>query len=284
MSISPCLVDGTFELFRAFYGAPSRLSSAGQDVAASISFGRSLLALARSERFTHFAVAFDTVIESFRNDLFEGYKTGEGIDPLLHAQFPLAERVARALGFCVLSMIEFEADDGLASAARIFEEDERVERVVVASPDKDLMQLVSGKVITWDRIRDKTYDEAGVIAKMGVRPESIPDYLALVGDSADGIPGVPRWGARSSALILSEYGHLERIPRHHEEWAVKIRGAASLAEQLQKHEQAVSLYRTLATLRRDVALGVTVSDMEYTGENEVELAALEVELGVGFSR
>ncbi len=284
MPITPCLIDGTFELFRAYYGAPSRLAPSGQDVAACISLGRSLLSLARSGRYSHFAVAFDTVIESFRNQLFEGYKTGEGIDPVLHAQFSLAERITEALGFQVLPMVEFEADDGLAAAAQLFSLESDAKVIVVASPDKDLMQLVDDRVVTWDRLRDKTYDRDAVVEKMGVLPESIPDYLALVGDSADGIPGVPRWGARSSSAILSVYGHLEEIPEDPSGWKVKIRGAQGLSEQLRAHRKEVLLYRQLATLRRDATLSATVASMEYRGPVVERLAELEAELGVSFAR
>lgn len=274
-----CVVDGTFELFRAFYGAPSRSSSAGKEVSAAIALGRSLRALAKSGQFTHFAVAFDTVIESFRNDLFAGYKTGEGIDPLLLAQFPLAERVAAALGFAVFSMIEFEADDALASAAAQFADREDVESIVIASPDKDLMQCVRAGVTTWDRIRDKHYDEAGVIEKMGVSPQSIPDYLALVGDSADGIPGIPRWGARSAAQVLARYTRLEDIPRQASAWETPVRGAAALVEQLVEHEAQVLLYRRLATLRQDVPLGITYENLKYSGPDASLLEQLNTELG-----
>ena len=274
-----CVVDGTFELFRAFYGTPSRSSSAGKEVAAAISLGRSLKALTKTGQFTHFAVAFDTVIESFRNDLFAGYKTGEGIDPVLFAQFPLAERVAAALGLTVFSMIEFEADDALASAAAQFAEREDVESVVIASPDKDLMQCVRPGVTTWDRIRDKHYDESGVVEKMGVSPQSIPDYLALVGDTADGIPGVPRWGARSAAVVLARYGSLENIPRRASEWDISVRGATALVEQLIENEEQVLLYRQLATLRQDVSLGITYEDLKYTGPNASLLEQLNTELG-----
>lgn len=274
-----CVVDGTFELFRAFYGTPSRSSSVAQEVSASISLGKSLRALAKSGKFTHYAVAFDTVIESFRNQLFAGYKTGEGIDPLLFAQFPLAERVASTLGFAVYSMVEFEADDALASAAAQFIDREDVESIVIASPDKDLMQCVRPGVTTWDRIRDKIYDEEGVVEKMGVSPRSIPDYLALVGDSADGIPGVPRWGARSAAVVLSRYHRLENIPRDVTQWDIQVRGAVALADQLSTHEEEVLLYRRLATLREDVPLPFSYEELSYSGPEPSALARLNEELG-----
>jgi 5'-3' exonuclease len=273
-------VDGTFELFRAFFGAPSRSSAGGVEIGASVALGRSLRALARDGKFTHFAVAFDTVIESFRNDLFDGYKTGEGIEPALFSQFALAERVTSALGFVVLSMIEFEADDGLASAAAQLRDRPELAEVVIASPDKDLRQCVGPRVRTWDRMRDIYYDEAAVVEKMGVPPHLVADYLALVGDSADGIPGVPRFGARSASAVLSHFGHLEEIPRELEKWDLKVRGAKSLLEQLKNHEEEVRLYRRLATLREDVELGVSLEDMEYGGPNQAALDELSAELGV----
>lgn len=273
-----CVVDGTYELFRAYFGAPSRTSPTGKEVGATIALGRSLRALADSGEFTHLAVAFDTRIESFRNDLFDGYKTGEGIEPDLFAQFPLAERMAAAQGLCVLSMIEFEADDGLASAAAQFRD--RVSDVVIASPDKDLTQCVRPGVVTWDRMRDKRYDESGVVEKMGVPPVLVPDYLALVGDTADGIPGVPRWGAKSASRALSHFGPLEKIPREAEAWDIKLRGLTALLEQLKGHEEEVLLYRTLATLRADVDLGVTFEQMKFEGPNKSALAELGEELGV----
>jgi 5'-3' exonuclease len=230
-----CVVDGTYELFRAFYGAPSRTSPSGVEVGATVALGRSLRSLQRNSDFSHFAVAFDTTIESFRNELFDGYKTGEGIDLDLFGQFPLAERITRASGFAVLSMIEFEADDGLASAAAQMIERPDVGEVIIASPDKDLMQCVRPGIRTWDRMRDRLYDAAQVKEKMGVPPELIPDNLALVGDTADGIPGVPRWGARSSATALSHFGHLEYIPRKVADWDIRLRGLPALLEQLADH-------------------------------------------------
>lgn len=284
MSIRPCIIDGTFELFRAFYGAPSQLSAAGHEVGASVALGRSLLSLQRQGHFTHFAVAFDTVIESFRNQLFAGYKTGAGIDPALLGQFGWAERVTQALGFRVLSMIEFEADDGLASAAQLFLSIPEVERVTIASPDKDLMQLVGARVVTWDRLRNKEYDVAAVIAKLGVKPRSIPDYLALVGDTADGIPGVPRWGAKSAATVLAHYRHLEDIPDDHKKWAMPVRGAPALAEQLALYRDRALLYRTLATLRCDVPLGLGPGDFLYQGVDEPQVRSIQEELGLRLLR
>lgn len=272
------LVDGTYELFRAFYGAPSRLAPDGREVGAALAVGASLLRLVQTEGATHVAVAFDTVIESFRNELFAGYKTGEGIDPLLWAQFPIVEQVTEALGFVTWRMIEFEADDALATGAHRYAPE--VDQVVLCSPDKDLLQCVRGeRVVTWDRMRGRVYDEAGVREKLGISPQSVPDYLALVGDTADGIPGVPRWGARSAATVLSRYGHLEAIPRDPRRWDVTVRGAKALAEQLVQWEEEVLLYRRLATLRQDVPLAEDVQALRWQGPERRKLVALCEELG-----
>ncbi len=274
------LVDGTYELFRSYYGAPSALAPDGREVGAIRGLARSLLSLTTQEDATHIAIAFDTVIESFRNELFAGYKTGDGIDPKLWEQFPIAERMAKALGFVVWSMIDFEADDALATAANMFADREDVERIYLCSPDKDLMQCVRGtRIVSRDRRRKQTIDEAGVVEKFGVPPASIPDYLALVGDSADGIPGIPRWGAKSSAQVLSEYGHLDRIPRHAKDWKVKIRGAKTLATNLAAAEADALLYRRLATLRTDVPLTDSLEDLEWRGADRSTLTALGDELG-----
>jgi 5'-3' exonuclease len=260
------LIDGTFELFRGFYGAPSRKSAAGVEVAATRTLLRSTNALLRGGA-THIGVAFDTVIESFRNDLYAGYKTGAGIEPELLGQFELAERACRALGVVVWSMIEFEADDAIATAAARFAGAPGVDRVIICSPDKDLAQCVVGEgVISWDRIRDIYRGEAEVIEKFGVAPAQIPDYLALVGDSADGFPGLPGWGAKSSATVLSEYGSIEAIPDDAGQWSVKVRGAARLAETLAARRDEAMLYKTLATLRRDVPIAEeSVDDLEWRG-------------------
>ncbi len=279
MAARLCLVDGTYELFRAFFGAPSRRSSEGLEVGAAVALGRSLRALRESGEFSHFAVAFDTVIESFRNELFAGYKTGEGIEPALWAQFPLAEEVSRALGFRTLSMIEFEADDGLATLASRFEADPRVAAIVIASPDKDLMQCVRGeRIVTWDRVRDVRYDERGVLEKHGVPPRAIPDYLALVGDTADGIPGVPKIGAKSAATLLARFGSVEAIPPSAEAWGVSVRGAAALAESLRANAEVVPLYKTLATLRTDALPECSLEDLEVRPDPEA-LQRLQEKLG-----
>lgn len=274
------LVDGTFELFRAHFGAPGALSPNGTEVGATRGLLRSLFALLREPGVTHVAVAFDHVIESFRNRLFAGYKTGDGLPPELLDQFPLAEEGARALGVVVWPMVEFEADDALATAAARWRDAPGVEQVVICSPDKDLMQCVSGtRVVSFDRIRRKTTDESGVIEKFGVPPDSIPDLLALVGDDADGIPGVPRWGAKSAAAVLAHYHTIEAIPEREGEWGVTVRGAAALAEQLRQHREAARLYRTLATLRTDVPLDESLDALQWRGAHREQLAAFCAAIG-----
>jgi 5'-3' exonuclease len=274
------LIDGTFELFRAFFAVPPSKAASGAEVGAARGLLRGFAALLASGKVTHVACAFDHVIESFRNGLFEGYKTGEGIDPDLYSQFELAERVTRALGITTWPMIEFEADDAIATAAHRFAKLPEVSRVVIASPDKDLTQcLVDEKTVCWDRVRDSWLDAGGVEQKFGVKPASIPDYLALVGDTADGIPGVPRWGAKSAATVLAAYAHLEHIPTDAREWRAKVRGAEALAQNLAAMREQALLYRTLATLRRDVPLVETLDELCWRGPREAELSALCEELG-----
>jgi 5'-3' exonuclease len=274
------LVDGTYELFRAFYGTPARRTTEGVEVGAVRGLARSLVALLREPGVSHVAVAFDHVIESFRNQLFAGYKTGEGIDPLLYAQFGPAEDVTRALGVVTWPMIEFEADDALATAAARFAETATVEQVVICSPDKDLAQCVrTTRVVCLDRMRQKTIDEDGVIEKFGVAPASIPDWLALVGDTADGIPGIPRWGAKSAATVLAAYRSLEHIPDDPLAWTVKVRGAPVLAENLRRARTDAYLYRTLATLRFDAPLPESLEDLRWRGPDEAALAELGARIG-----
>ena len=262
------LIDGTYELFRAFFGAPSATSPSGMEVGAVRGLLSSMISLLREEETTHVAVAFDHVIESFRNDLFDGYKTGEGLEAVLADQFPLAEEAMAALGVVVWPMVEFEADDALAAFAHRAAEDPRVERIWLGSPDKDLAQsVVDDRIVLLDRRRQTHLDAQGVEEKFGVRPEQIPDLLALVGDSADGIPGVPRWGMKSSAILLQRYQTLEQIPLDEDKWDVKVRGAASLAASLREHEEAAKLYKVLATLRRDVPLPESVDDLAWRGAN-----------------
>ncbi len=245
------LVDGTYELFRAFYGPPG-VRFDGKEVGATRAFFRSMAALLKEAPVTHAAVAFDTRIESFRNDLFDGYKTGAGIDPELFAQFPWVELAARALGMTVWSMWDYEADDGMCAAAHHMKQDPAVEKVWLCSPDKDLYQCVDEECVrVRDRMRRKTIDVAAVREKFGIEPGQVPDFLALVGDSADGIPGIPRWGQKSAATVLGAYGTIEDIPDDETVWTVKVRGAKALAENLRDRREAALLYKTLATLRTD---------------------------------
>lgn len=269
------LVDGTYELFRAHFGAPPATSPDGMPVGATRGLLRSLLALLRAEGVTHVACAFDHAIESFRNELYAGYKTGEGVPPELLAQFPLAERAARALGIVVWPMVEFEADDALATAAARWAGAEGVEQVVICSPDKDFAQCVRGsRVVCLDRRKQRLLDEASVVEKFGVRPSSIPDWLALVGDAADGYPGVPGWGRISAALVLARHGSIEAIPDDETCWDVDVRGAAALAESLRRHRDDAALYRRLALLRTDVPLSESLDDLRWRGAPRTELEGL----------
>jgi 5'-3' exonuclease len=274
------LIDGTYELFRAFFAVPRSAGPGQVETGAVRALFRSLAAWLRTGRVTHVGIAFDTVIESFRNRLFDGYKTGEGLDPDLFAQFPIAERLTRALGLVTWSMIEFETDDALATLAARAENDPKVERAFITTPDKDLAQCVRGeRIVCFDRARDIVLDEAGVEAKFGVPPSSIPDFLALVGDAADGIPGVPRWGKKSAALVLRRFGSLEKIPRRAADWGVAVRGAEQLALSLAEFQEEARLYKKLATLRTDVPLDESPRDLEWQGARRAELAALSLEIG-----
>jgi 5'-3' exonuclease len=256
------LVDGTYELFRYHYARSNRDPKRG----ATRGVVRSCLQLV-ADGATHVGVATDHVIESFRNDLWAGYKTGEGIDPDLRAQFPVVEDALDAAGFTVWPMVELEADDALAAAAAVAAADDRVERVVICTPDKDLAQCVGGKVLQWDRRQDKWFDTEGVHGRLGVRPESVPDLLALVGDTADGFPGLPGWGAKSAAAILDRWGHLEDIPADPTTWDAGVRGAAKLSAALRDGYEEALLFRRLATLERDAEVG-TVDDWAWTGPTE----------------
>jgi 5'-3' exonuclease len=263
------LVDGTYELFRNHFGAPPKKAPDGREVGATLGLLRSLLMLLTSPGVTHVGVAFDHVIESFRNDLYTGYKTSEGVDPNLLAQFPLAEEAVSALGAVVWPMVEFEADDALGTAARRFKKNKSVEQILICSPDKDLAQLVDdNKIVCWDRRRDILIDEAGVIEKYGVSPESIPDWLALVGDSADGYPGIPGWGAKSASVVLAHYKHMEAIPDDPGKWKVSSISpgrAASLAESLSQRREEALLYKKLAIVREDVPLTEKLNDLKWQG-------------------
>ncbi len=271
------VIDGTYELFRAYYGAPKAIAR-GREVGAARGLLRSFAGLLRSGEVTHVGCAFDHVIESFRNDLFAGYKTGEGVEPDLMAQFETAERVSAALGMATWAMVEHEADDALATAAHALAE---IAHVVIASPDKDLTQCVRGdRVITWDRMRNTRLDEAGVIAKFGVGPASIPDWLALVGDTADGIPGVPKWGAKSAAAVLARWKHVDAIPDDPARWEVNVRSAAALADNLRARREDAKLYRVLATLRTDSPIDVTPGALAWRGADASALGAICDELEV----
>lgn len=259
------LVDGTYELFRHFFGVPSAKNHAGEEVAAVRGVMYSIRALVK-DGATHIGVATDRVIESFRNDLWPGYKTGEGIDPALWAQFPLLEEALAAWGLKVWPMVEFEADDALASAAAKAAMDPRVEQVIICSPDKDFGQCVSGtRVVQLDRMRKTTRDEAGVVAKFGVPPASIPDYLALVGDTSDGFPGLAGWGPKSAATVLAKFGHLEAIPDDPQAWGVRVARSASLAATLAHGRDEARLFKQLATLRTDVPVFASVDELQWLG-------------------
>jgi 5'-3' exonuclease len=274
------LVDGTYELFRAYYGAPAATAPDGREVGAARGLMRSLVALLASPEVTHVGCAFDHVIESFRNTLFDGYKTSAGVPRDLMAQFTLAERVTHALGIVVWSMVEFEADDALATAAGRFAESPEVEQVVICTPDKDLAQCVRGnRVVMFDRRRRILLDEDSVKAKFGVLPESIPDWLALVGDDADGYPGLPGWGRKTAASVLSRYRRLEDIPDGDGTWGVTVRNA--VAQNLRDRRADAFLYRSLARLRTDVPLTETLEDLRWSGSRRAELEAVCAEIGEG---
>jgi 5'-3' exonuclease len=274
------LIDGTYELFRGYFGAPPAVVN-DRPVGAARALLRSLASWLRTGEVTHAGIAFDHVIESFRNQLFAGYKTGDGVDPDLLAQFELAEQVAVALGLVVWPMIEFETDDALATMAMRAEQDSRVTRVFVTSPDKDFAQCVRAeRVVSFDRHRGIILGDDGVRGKFGVAPASIPDYLALVGDDADGIPGLPGWGAKSASVVLAHYVHLENIPNDASAWAVKLRSADKLAAALASARDDATLYRTLATLRTDCPLTETVDDLHWRGTDGKALARVCEMLGM----
>ena len=260
------LVDGTYELFRYFLSPAAAFDrSAPPELRAVRGVVGSMLGMLESGA-THLGVATDHVIESFRNELWPGYKTGEGIDPVLRAQFEPLEDALRSLGVSVWAMVELEADDALATAAEMAAADPRVGQVVICTPDKDLAQCVRGeRVVQLDRRRNETRDESGVEKKFGVRPASIPDWLALVGDAADGYPGLPGWGAASASAVLARYAHLEGIPGRAADWEVSVRGAARLAATLAEQRERARLFRTLATLRADAPIEASVDALRWTG-------------------
>ena len=272
------LLDGTYELFRAYFGFPSRQAPDGREVGAVYGLLNTTLSLLRDPDVTHIAAATDTVIESFRNDLYSGYKTGEGVPEDLMAQFGLAERAFEILGVTVWGMVEFEADDAMASGAHRFSS--QADRVVLVSPDKDLTQCVSGRrVVTFDRRQNRMLDADGVMAKFGVAPESIPDYLALVGDAADGIPGIPAWGAKSSATLLAHYRRLEFIPADPARWEVKVRGAARLSQNLNERQDEALHFRELTTLRRDAPVSDNLDEIAWKGVRRTAYQDFCTELG-----
>ena len=259
------LIDGTYELFRYFFAVPSAKDAAGQEIGAVRGVLGSVLSMIEAGA-THLGVATDHVVESFRNDLYFGYKTSEGVAPELLSQFPILEEALQAMGVLVWPMVEFEADDALASAAAKAAQDDRVTRVIICTPDKDLGQSVVGsRVVQLDRRRDALRDEAGVLTKFGVKPQSIPDYLAVVGDSADGFPGIAGWGAKAAALVFSRYPHLEDIPKDGRDWDPSIRRATRLAESLFAAWDDALLFRTLATLRLDVPVFESIDDLLWKG-------------------
>ncbi len=275
------LLDATYELFRAHFGRPPRAGIDGEPVGATLGVLESVLSLLREDGVTHLGCATDHVIRSWRNERYAGYKTDEGMPPELLGQFGLVEEGLRALGVVVWPMIEFEADDGLAAAAARFADDPAVERVVILSPDKDMAQCVreDGRVVTFDRRQGRFYDADGVEGKFGVRPASMPDYLALVGDSADGFPGLPGWGARSAATVLSRYPHLEEIPDSANAWDLKVRAAASLARTLAEGREEALLYRELATLRTDAPIPQTDPEqLRWRGLDRVAFEAMALRL------
>ena len=259
------LIDGTYELFRYYHAVPSARDADGVEIGAVRGVVGSVLGMI-NRGATHVAVATDHVIESFRNQLWPGYKTGDGIEPDLLSQFPLLEDALAALGVPVWAMVEYEADDALAAGARAAAEDPRVDRVIICTPDKDLAQSIRGtRVVQLNRRTNTIRDEAGVVAKFGVGPASIPDYLALVGDAADGYPGLPGWGAKSAAAVLARFGRLEAIPPDPREWRVNAANAAALSATLERHRDLAMLFRDLATLRTEIPLFDSVDALEWKG-------------------
>jgi 5'-3' exonuclease len=259
------LVDGTYELFRHFFAVPPIADVNGKDIGAVRGVLMSMLSMLEKGT-THLGVATDHVIESFRNDLYPYYKTSAGVPANLMAQFPVLEDALRSMGVLVWAMVEFEADDALAAAAFKASQDAAVDKVIICTPDKDLGQCVVGdKVVQLDRMRNITRDASGITTKFGIKPDCIPDYLALVGDTADGFPGLPGWGAKTAATVLSLYGHLEDIPRDYKQWHASIRGAQKLATTLFESWDDALLFRTLATLRTDVPVFETIEDLRWRG-------------------
>jgi 5'-3' exonuclease len=277
------LVDATFELFRAFYSRPPRRAPDGRPVNAVQGLVDSMLSLLREPDVSHIGAATDHVIESWRNDLYRGYKSSAGVDPDLLAQFGDAERALEALGIPVWAMVEDEADDAIAAAVARFADDPRIEQVIICSVDKDLGQLVRDqRIVLRDRMRKVTYDEAGIVEKFGVAPTSIPDYLALVGDSSDGFPGLPGWGSKSAAAVLARWGHLDRVPPSALDWGLPVRNASRLAATLVEQRADALLFRRLATLNADARIEdvtATLDELEWHGVPRARFVALCDELG-----
>lgn len=277
------LVDGTYELFRYFFAVPSQKDADGVEIGAVRGVLGSVLGMIEGGA-THVGVATDHVVESFRNELYPGYKTSEGVAPELLAQFPILEEALRLMGVVVWPMVEWEADDALASAAMRAAMDARVEQVLICTPDKDLAQCVVGtRVVQFDRRRGIVRDEAGVVEKWGVAPDSIPDFLAVVGDNADGFPGIPGWGEKAAAFMLSRFGHLEDVPRDWRQWPPSIRGAQRLCTALVERWDEAVLYRTLATLRYDVPVFASVDELRWAGP-AAEFEGWRDRAAVGFYR
>ncbi len=276
------LVDGTYELFRSYFALPPIQAPDGRPVGAVRGIVQSLLYLLREDQVTHVGCAFDHVVKSFRNDMFDGYKTGNGTPEDLLAQFELAERAVESLGILAWPMVEYEADDAIATATAYCTGLSEVEQVVICSPDKDLAQMVQGdSVVCYDRRRETVMGETGVIEKFGVSPGSIPDLLALTGDAADGIPGIPKWGAKTSAQLLAQYGHIEDIPHDAADWEVKVRGAAAAAESLNANASEARLYKDLTTLRTDVPIAASLAALEWKGVDREKYQTLCDDLGFG---
>jgi 5'-3' exonuclease len=272
------LVDGTYELFRHHFALPSHVTADGMEVAAARGVLSSMIGMLE-EGATHIGIATDRTVESFRNELYEGYKTGEELDPELGDQFPLLDDLLRAAGFTVFSMIEHEADDGMGAAAAIAAADPRVDQVIICTPDKDLGQcVVDDRVVQLDRRKGLIINRQGVIDKFGIPPESIPDYLGLMGDTADGFPGLPGWGAKSASTVLARYGHIENIPADFEQWDVQVRGAAKLSATLNDQLELALLFRTIATIVTDAPTMQSVDELLWTGPTDA-LPALAERVG-----
>ena len=275
------IVDGTYELFRAHFSQPTRLAPDGMHVSAIRGLIISLMSLIKDEEVTHIAVAFDSSIKSFRNEMFSNYKDGSDTPEELLMQFPLAERVVESLGIKVWPSLDYEADDALGSAAIKFSQLDEVDQVVICSVDKDLCQMVSGeKIVCLDRKNRKIYNEKEVENKFGVLPSSIPDYLGLMGDSADGIPGILKWGSKSASTLLSRYLKIENIPNNYALWDVKVRGAETLSRNLEESRQMAYLYKQLATIKTDVIINENISDLSWSGVNTEDFVQICDELGL----